>query len=412
MKKIAILMFVFLCLSADLKVTVFPYIHWVSWLILVLPFMTADFINKGFVVSPFLHLTLFVFMLGCMTSLFIEPNLETVIQIIKFTVIFVTLYYFLFYKSFELESIVHIFNLAVILNSVFLIIGVMNIFPVAYLLTSDGRWGTILAYPGTLVKIGAIGVYINLMAVFMNFKRKKLVPIIMLILGLFIIVMDGSRTGMLVIIFTSIIFPILYFVVNIKDKTRAVFIPFIFSLIFFMILILLSPLIIESRIGESLLKFYNVSSLSEALKSIDPTRYDMILAAFDKISSSPFLGSGAFSTVATEGTAKGMVVHNSYLQVWGDFGFFGLISIIFLYLGWIFMLPRVFKKLQIIGNSSVSSIICSAILLLVYFILNGLFHPYSTEFSEWITFIIPLTIIYQFYRDDNSQNNEKLIVGN
>ena len=403
MKKIAILLFIFLCLAADLKVTVSPYIHWLSWLILILPFMIGDFIKKGFVISPLLHISFFTFILGCITSLLLAPNLETISQILKLLVIFATLYYFLFYNIFKWGSIIQVFNLAIFINAFFLVIGMLHIIPTANLLTSDGRWGTILAYPGSLVKIGTIGIYINLLSMLLNDKMGKLFSLFMLILSLFIVVMDGSRTGMLVLILTMAIIPFQYFLVNIKNKTRALLIPIFVSFSFFMILIMLAPFITTSRIGISFIKLFNAPSFSGALESIDSTRYEMILAAIDKIFSNPFIGHGAFSTIGKDG----MVVHNTYLQVWGDFGIFGIMALLSLYFGWIFMVPKISRNLQIIGLGFVGAMVCSSILMLFYFVMNGMFHPYSTEFSEWIIFIIPLTICYQFYKCDLNEINEK-----
>lgn len=41
-----------------------------------------------------------------------------------------------------------------------------------------------------------------------------------------------------------------------------------------------------------------------------------------------------------------MVVHNTYLQVWGDFGLFGLAGIFLVYFGWFALVPRILNKLQ------------------------------------------------------------------
>jgi len=402
MKKIAILLFIFLCLAADTKVTIYPYIHWLSWIILILPFMIKDFIIKGFVISPLLYTGLFAFILGCLTSLVVAPNLETVIQILKFSLIFTTLYYFLFYNIFKLHSIITIFNLAVFVNALFLILGILNLIPTASLLTSDGRWGTILAFPGSLVKIGAIGIYINLMLMLLNNKKGNIEPLFILILSIFIVLMDGSRTGMLVLGLTMVIIPFQYFLVNNKNKTKVFIILSSMSFVIFISIVVLAPFILTSRIGNSFIKLFSASSFSNALESIDSIRFEMILSAFDKILKDPFIGHGAFSTVG----GNGMVVHNTYLQVWGDFGLFGIVGLVSLYFGWIFMLPKILGKLQIIGLGLNSAMVCSSTLMLLYFVMNGMFHPYSTEFSEWIVFIIPLTICYQFYKYDLNEFNK------
>ena len=68
MKKVSVLLFIFLALAADLKVTIFPYIHWLAWLVLIFPFMIWDFARKGFVLSPLFGMSIVIFVGSCLIS--------------------------------------------------------------------------------------------------------------------------------------------------------------------------------------------------------------------------------------------------------------------------------------------------------------------------------------------------------
>ncbi|MBK3497126.1 O-antigen ligase family protein [Viridibacillus sp. YIM B01967] len=398
MRKAFILLFILLALFADLKVTLFPYIHWVAWIILIAPFMLKDFFKKGLIFSPFLGIIFTVFLLGCFLSLINIPSYETIVQIIKFITIFITLYYFVHYNTLNWKDIFNIFNLAVIVNSLLLIVGSLGIYPLAQILTSDGRWGTLLAFPGSLVKIGACGFYLNITAMLYLKISNKIRSSILLILSIFIVYMDGSRTGMLLIFITTFCIPIFYFLVNKKNKIKSVVIPFVGCFVFVITLMIMLPFMVNSRIGSSALKLINAGSLANGLDMIDPARYMMLLSALEKISANPFIGTGSFTTVGVYADNSSMVVHNTYLQIWGDYGILGLLGIVSIYFIWLFSIPNIMKRIQIEGSTMDCVIICSSILMLCYVGLNGFFHPYSTELSEWIILIIPLAAYYHFYR--------------
>lgn len=393
MRKILVSLFIFLVLAADLKSTISSYIHWIAWTICIFPFMLKDFLIKGFVKSPLLLIAIILFSIGTLSSIYNEPNVETIIQLLKLYLIFMTLYYFLYYYRIEWDQFVHTFNLAVVVNASLLIIGISGISnSLSMIMTGDGRWGTILAFPGSLVKVGTYSFYLNIFSILFLKKKRKLPQIIMIILCLFIIYMDGSRTGMLLTLSTYLIIPILYSFVNYRNKVKLMMIPFLSFSIFMFIIATISPYILKTRIGKSIINIINSDSLSEGLEKIDSSRFEMLQSALKKILEHPFVGTGAFST-----NVNGMVVHNTYLQLWGDFGLLGLFSMLCIYFCWIWMTPSILNKLSQNQDSFENTLVSSSLLMLIYFAVNGLFHPYSTEFSEWMTFIIPITIYYSFY---------------
>jgi len=397
-----------LALFADLKVTISPHIHWIAWLVLILPLIVSSIYKRGIVVSPSLWIGVFMFSIGIISSFFYNANLETLIQLIKFLLIFITLYFFLFYSVINWGLIVSVINIAVIINVLLLILGLLGISAVSSLMTIDGRWGTIFVYPGSLVKIGIIGFYINIFALLLYKTKEKFVPLVMVLLSVFIIYMDGSRTGMIAMLVTLPIIPLLYSISNYRDKVKFILFPFILFISFFTLILISLPFLKDFRIGKNILSLIQTPSISSGLELIDPIRYSMYQVAIEKVISSPFLGSGAFSTIGTLEDTGGMVVHNTYLQAWGDFGILGLIGMCSICFGWIVLIPYLLKRIQINYDIKENVLICSSILMLIYFVLNGLFHPYSTEFSEWIMYIIPLTICYTYLKNDSQKVKEKI----
>ncbi|MFD1929264.1 O-antigen ligase family protein [Sporosarcina siberiensis] len=398
MRRLMISLFVILTLSADLKITVYPYIHWVAWLVLILPIMLKDFIEKGFVKLPFLIFSVLMFFIGFLISSFNSSTIEPFIQFIKFSLVFITIYYIVFYKTLEIKDVFFILNLSAILNFALLMIAYFNIYPTAQILTGSGRWGTILNYPGSLVKIGSLSLFYNVLLIIFNSKDKPLFRGTMVLLSIVIINMDGSRTGFLLSLLLLLVIPI--FIINknhlnnIKMSYTIVFL-FIISL-----LIIINNLtnILGSRLGVSIISFWNANTITEGLQSVDSSRFMMINSAISEIIKNPIVGNGSFSTIGVYSSGSEMVVHNTYLQVWGDYGLLGLTGYMAITFSWIPFFPTILKNAKKTTDLHLKSIIFSSILMLIYFNINGLFHPYSTEFAEWMTFIIPAAAYFKFYR--------------
>ena len=399
MKKIMIILFIVLALAADLKVTIFPYIHWIAWLILILPLIINGIFKRGIKVSPMLGIVFLLIFIGMISSFFINTNLENGVQILKVFLIAVTIYYFIYYSDIGWKEANIAINIILIINVILLLLGILGLSVFSSLMTSDGRWGTFMAYPGSLVKIGAIGFYFNFMAFMVRKEKKnKIIHFILLLSSLFVVYMDGSRTGMLVLLLTFIVAYLFYFLINYRNKLKVIIIPIIAIVISIPIILINLPYLLKSRIATSVINLISSNNISSGLELVDSSRFMMIKSAINKIYSSPFIGSGAFTTVGVYEDGTSMVVHNTYLQFWGDFGLFGIIGLLFLYFAWICFLPKMAYFIQLNKYIKGNILVTFSVLMLFYYILNGFFHPYSTELSEWITFIIPLTYCYNFYR--------------
>ncbi|MFJ7371329.1 O-antigen ligase family protein [Lysinibacillus sp. NPDC098008] len=410
MKTLFIMVFMVLVLGADLKVTIFPYIHWGIWCILIFPMIIKGIFKKGLVLSPMLSLASLLIIIGMISSFFWGINTDNAIQIVKLCLILLTLYYFLYYSEIGWKEIDISINVILILNFIFLILGILGFTGMASLMTADGRWGTFFAYPGSLVKIGAWGFYFNILSLLLLEKKiQKINRLILLIMSLFIIYMDGSRTGMLIIFATLFIILLIYFLINYRNKFKAFIVPIYVISIFLSGIIILLPDLLKSRVVKSIFNLFNSTSISKGLELVDSARFMMLKSAINKIYDSPIIGTGAFTTIGVYEDGSSMVVHNTYLQFWGDFGIFGILGLLLLYFGWLALLPKVFYKLQKNNNMQENILVSSSILMLLYFVINGLFHPYSTELSEWIIFIISLTYFYNYYRENKKEQLYSLI---
>lgn len=392
MKKISLLLFVGLALSADLKITIYPYIHWLFWLILVMPFILRDYFKKGLVYSPHLIISPLIFMFGFLISSMLNVTIDSLVQFLKFVLIFLTLYYFIHYTHDFFRVIFPFLNIILLLNASMLIIGYFGFLQIAYKLTGEGRWGTLLNYPGSLVKIGVISLFYNFMVFILNKKKQKIIPLIFLALSVMVIFFDGSRTGLLLSILLLVFSPFIIWREKLSKKI-VLFIPFTLLISYFFIDI---GEIINTRLLKNISMLQSDRTLS-ALYNIDPSRYEMLISVFNKISENPFLGGGPFSTVLFFSNGSSMVVHNAYLQIWGDYGLFGFLGFVGITCSWIFVLPKVLKAIHQEESQITKAIVYSSILLLLYFNLSGFFHPYSTEFSEWMTYFLPISTYYSFY---------------
>lgn len=408
MKELAIIIFIFLALSADLKITLFPYIHWVIWLFFIFPFIISGFLKEKIIISPMFGIAFTLLMLGIFSSFFQSAGIENLIQCIKLFLILITIYYFIYYSKLGWNEINIALNSAVVVNAILLILGLLGVQSFASLMTSDGRWGTVLSFPGSLVKIGTYGFYFNIMAFLFLPKKQKIKHCLFLFLSLFIIYMDGSRTGMLLIGLTFIFILVFYVLFNYRNKFKAIILPLIVFFILTVGVVIAIPSLLKSRIGVSFLNLLNSPTISNGLELVDSARFMMFKSAIQKIHDNPFIGTGAFTTVGYYEDGSSMVVHNTYLQLWGDFGILGLLGMCFIFFGWVAFLPKIMLKIQINKNVKENILVSSSVLMLLYYIGNGLFHPYSTELSEWITFMLPLTYCYYYYRGYFQSRGEKL----
>jgi hypothetical protein len=123
----------------------------------------------------------------------------------------------------------------------------------------------------------------------------------------------------------------------------------------------------------------------------------MLEAGLGALRAASLVGTGIGTTRADTDVGV-MVVHMTYLQVLGDLGLLGLLAYLWLILGWLPFLPRAWRNIRSLPDAPLRATYYSAIFLLLFYALAGLFHPLSTEWSEWVTFIIPYALFWDAVR--------------
>lgn len=405
--KIIFFLWGIITISADLKVVIYPYIHWIAFFIMIFPIIVYKLLTKKIVLNiPYYCIACF-FLITIICNGWVSSNPETMFQYFKLFFIFLTTLFFLSEYRYSLY-VWKGFVFAVILNFVLLLLGVYFNFNTAYLLTGEGRWGTLLNYPGSLVKVGLVSLLFFSFTAILLKGWNKIIAITFIIMSIFIIIYDGSRTGLLL---CAVLFLILSISLLFEKKYIGYFqvkLFFTLNIILLGTIILIPKILLfsTSRLGQ-LFTNLNAKGFIDGLRSSDPTRFEMLIAAMENIEKHPIIGNGFFDTTYLV-DGKPMVVHNTYLQIWGDFGILSIISYIALTFFWLFLIPKRTRFVVKQENIKYKALYYNSIFLLIYFNINGLFHPISTEFSEWVLFIIPFSIVYNIKKIMDEEDRQLL----
>lgn len=384
---------IFLFLQADLKVSINPYIHWfVAFItIAVLVLLGTKSIWKMNV--PFqVLLTLVPF--GMLLNFFlIRGSWYDIGQAVKILLIFSSV--IVFYNFFN--RYIYIKNALVVslfVNVMFLLLAIILNFPTAKIMTGDGRWGTIFNFPGSLAKVGMLTLIYGLYGLIAS-KNRRLYYLLVLSCSLITIIMDGSRTALLgSALCVVLMFAILIMEYYGKQKHKS-----LKRTSLFLATIFLSGVIfynIGGSVSERTIQFVsNIFSgdTQNGLKESDATRYSMLKTGMQAIAEHPYIGTGMGTTVAQISSGDLITVHLSYLQLWGDagiiaFAFYVILCLYGLYTAFL----GVYNGKKIIELDK-RAFIYSMSVAVAYYIFNGFFHPFSTEWSEWIIFIMAVGVI-------------------
>ncbi len=123
----------------------------------------------------------------------------------------------------------------------------------------------------------------------------------------------------------------------------------------------------------------------------------MLLDVVEAIRDHPLLGTGIGTTKSDtiDGT---MIIHMTYLEVWADLGLLGFAAYIWLMLSWIPLVPTVLRRVRVLSDPARRALYYNALFLLFVYGVSGFLHPISTEWSEWIVFIIPYALVWEIAR--------------
>ncbi|WP_119342087.1 O-antigen ligase family protein [Meiothermus hypogaeus] len=402
----AIGIWVFLLLAADIKVSIHPQIHWgatLSVLIFALPLFLR---LKYSLAAPLKLFALFMAVLLVVTILLVSLTSENpsygLGQSAKLSIILLGAFPLLLGNSRLVKIGIATIPVAVFSNLILLILGLTASPVFAQLMTGDNRWGTFFNYPGSLWRVGILVVVLAMYALL--HKCRSAYFALLLAAALVLIYFDSSRTGAL-LLFLAFVF--LAFII-LWERRQSLLAGVISIMTILAILGLLGFIFYNNQELVRQILPQRVVQTFEAIfignyEEADHTRYEMLQAAQAQIRQNPLWGIGIGNTRVD--TNEGlMVVHNAYLQVWADLGIMGLIAYVGLVLGWLIWLPSFFRCVHWRVDPIERGLYYNAVFMLFFYAFSGLFHPISTEWSEWISFILPYALFAQVFSKDEVRN--------
>lgn len=392
----------FLISSADLKVLIHPQIHWLITLVFLFPVMVTSLDKLRFSV-PILLANL-LFLTSIVVPIFFSENpIYDLIQVGKLFMILIVVNNFFYSNGSYSNIIFNSFIFAAVINFFLLMLGKFVSPGFAQIMGGDNRWGTILNYPGSLAKVGIL-IFVHSLYCLLFIRPISIKYLLLTIISVTIIYFDGSRT-VLIVLCIAIVYIIFLLLLHNKNSLFRLKINIVhFKKILLGLLIVgvvimtvvgylnrdeLGDLVKEpSRLGLTINYLINEGIIA-GLKESDPVRFQMFTDALSAIINHPILGGGTGFTV-TDTEVGPMNVHNTYLQVWGNYGLLGLLSFLLIVGGWGLVIPLSIKIIQKIPVYKIRARYYNSLFLLFYFAFSGVFHPLSTELSEWVVYIIPL----------------------
>ncbi len=390
----------FLVFAADLKVTLWLYIHWATagaCVVLGLPTL----LRQRYRLRHPVYLAATTLILAMLLSAVTSPEpAEGAKQALKLVaILFGGMSLFVTHPKFARTAISAAVAAAVV-NAALLGGGALFGLPTAYLL-APGRWGTALNWPGSLWRVGAVVFVYSLYRSGAERGRRRWLPLLTLAGSAACIVGDGSRTALALIPIAVLFW--LYVIIserrlNHMDEARLLLrlsgtAIATLGLAWF---ILLRPGVQDESAQGGLARIRRTlpsapAFSTEGAEGADPARMEMLQAAIAAVVEHPFTGGGIGSTrIDTE--FGPMVVHVSYLQVWGDLGPLGAFSFAALALGWLTSARAIMRAARLAPSALERALYYNGVFQLAVFAFAALFHPLSTEWSEWLPYIIGVSL--------------------
>jgi O-antigen ligase len=284
-----------------------------------------------------------------------------------------------------------------VISAIVNVIGLFIIYPVIlkapHTLFHQPRHDSVINVFGILERGGSL-LYPFALSGLLFFKR-PLLSLLCLVMSLFIIIADGSRTALIYIFLVSllIIAYALYYAPN--KKHRLLLIALSITGIVTVTIFAYQQLHQHSEIRL----FQSIQDIASGkIKSVDPARDKMFQYAVNKVLHSPLLGTGIGTTRVNVGSLGTMPVHNAYLEIWGDAGIVGLVGLMIMLLSWLYYLPKVLAKLRNASTNRKINLIGS-IAIFVYCIVDSMFNPFTDEWYIWFFYVMASCYYWRFVFD-------------
>ena len=398
-----VVMWTTVILAADLKVSVASYLHWIvsaAALLLAAPYLFP--IPKAMRFPARLPAVLFVGTI-CLPILYGANVGYSLAEAAKVSVILLAAMPLFVARTQLARSAFVGFIIAVCLNAILLLGGLAGLGS-AEIMALD-RWGTILNYDGSLWRV-TISVWF--FAAYLVLVRRSLPYLALLIASTMGVYMDGARTGLFLLLLAGVF---LVFVLSAEagHLKQCLFICGAGLCVVAAGLAAmgimsgqrgLEPEGVAQRLGQVADSYHEGGF--DGLQAADAIRFQMLSDVSEAIRSHPFLGTGILTTT-TETIVGPMAIHMTYLQVWADLGLFGLITYVWLVWGWAARLPTALGRIKRMPDPRERALHYNAIFLLIVYGVAGFFHPLSTEWSEWVIFLVSYALYWKIVSlvDDN-----------
>lgn len=270
-----------------------------------------------------------------------------------------------------------------------------------------GREGSFLAWPGVIWKVGAFFLPLFLADMLVH-RRSWMANGLAFAACVFLVVIDGSRTGLLVLGMAILAFLVLliwrreWSVLSGIKSTVAVCVPAL------LVLLLFSAGVGYLAHGRSVVHSSKTTgtvgifaSETEALVGTaidpvtktrlgdgDPERVKLLLNGIDRALDCLPLGCGFGSTSIDPGYGVSMSVHNAYVGALADFGLLGLAGMLGFVVAAIIPIWRVLRTPQV-ASEDMYFVVAAAGSALAY-LASLMLHTFSSEMSEWGYLILML----------------------
>ena len=324
--------------------------------------------------------------LAFMISAVINSDAYTAYQGVKFIAIYIL--FLVIYSCSGLLELNDFYKIASISIMVGLVVFVMSkfFFDGFYVQLGDGRQGSEFAYPGVMWKVCAFFAPYIIAKLLTARMRGAIFAGCVLMASVYILLADSSRTGFL------------WFAIVIFSFFLLRFLVFPIRTLLVAILCLIAGICVLLSSNVDLTNHDSLLVLNRLFEG-DPVRAAMIRDGISNVQKCFPFGCGfgsSFSVVDGEN----IVIHNVYLGMLGDVGVLGELALLFLML-----MPFVFFLLSLVQGFDLNNNVFfkfAAILGVLCYIFIMLFHPLSTEMSEWGYWILMVSWLSRIYKYDDA----------
>lgn len=257
------------------------------------------------------------------------------------------------------------------------------------------RKGLSIATHGTIWRLGGLTFPFFVYQTLKSTTATHLLAFLLLtIVAAAVNLLDGTRTGFLILILGGLFGTGL--AIWRGSHRRQILIGTLLTVVTLTGLLHLTSTSFGNRAGEIFNRTLQTitSSDSFSLEQLDGNRQRQVQTAVETISESPLQGSGWLTNISLDG----YVIHNVILQTWADLGFFGMLFYLAIFT------PAVLVAYRWLTNRSSSDHMVLPLSIVVCYSFSSLFHPISTELTEWVLVAFSLGLMIRWLTNQESLN--------